>query len=33
MRLALECPVSLLEDIQPLADFDWILTHLGGQFG
>ena len=28
MKLALECPTSTLEDIQPLADFDWILTHL-----
>jgi len=28
MRLALECPNYLLKDIQPLVDFDWILTHL-----
>lgn len=28
MKLALECPTALLEDIQPLADFDWILAHL-----
>lgn len=28
MRLALECPTSLLKVIQPLADFDFILTHL-----
>ncbi len=28
MRLALECPTSLLDDIQPLADYDFILTHL-----
>lgn len=28
MRLALECPTELLENIQPLADFDWILAHL-----
>ena len=27
MRLALECPTELLEYIQPLADFDWILAH------
>lgn len=27
MQLALECPTSLLEEIQPLADFDWLLTH------
>ena len=28
MRLALECPTELLSDIQPLADFDFILCHL-----
>jgi len=28
MKIALECPTSLLGDIQPLADFDWILAHL-----
>lgn len=28
MKLALECPTSMLNDIQPLADFDWILAHL-----
>lgn len=28
MRLALECPTELLANIQPLADFDWILAHL-----
>lgn len=28
MKLALECPTSLLGDIQPLADYDFILTHL-----
>jgi len=28
MKLALECPNYLLKDIQPLVDFDWILTHL-----
>lgn len=28
MELALECPTALLGEIQPLADFDWILTHL-----
>lgn len=28
MKLALECPTSMLKDIQPLADFDWILAHL-----
>ncbi len=28
LQLALECPTYLLKDIQPLADFDWILTHL-----
>ncbi len=28
MKLALECPSSLLKDIQPLTDFDFILTHL-----
>jgi len=27
MKLALECPTSMLNDIQPLADFDWILAH------
>ena len=26
MKLALESPINLLEDIQPLADFDWILA-------
>jgi len=28
VKLALECPTSLLGDIQPLADYDFILTHL-----
>ncbi len=28
MKLALECPIQLLPTIQPLADFDFILTHL-----
>jgi len=28
MNIAFESPTPLLEDIQPLADFDWILTHL-----
>jgi len=28
MKLALECPASLLEQVQPLADFDFILAHL-----
>lgn len=28
MRLALECPTKLLDTIQPLADYDFILTHL-----
>ena len=28
MKIALECPVALLDIIQPLGDFDWILTHL-----
>jgi len=28
MKLALECPTELLDDIQPLADFDFILAHL-----
>ena len=28
MQLALECPTCLLKDIQPLADFSWVLTHL-----
>jgi hypothetical protein len=28
MRLALESPVELLKEVQPLGDFDWILTHL-----
>jgi len=27
MKLALECPTAMLNDIQPLADFDWILAH------
>lgn len=33
MKIALECPTSLLGDIQPLADFDWILAHLVLQDG
>jgi len=28
VQLALECPTQLLPEIQPLADFDWILAHL-----
>ena len=28
MKLALECPNYLLKDLQPLTDFDFILTHL-----
>jgi hypothetical protein len=28
MRLALECPTSLLQEIQPLGDFDFVLSHL-----
>ena len=28
MKLAIECPTSILKDIQPLADFDFILSHL-----
>ena len=28
MKLALECPTGILSDIQPLADFDWVLAHL-----
>ncbi len=28
MNIALECPTPLLEAVQPLADFDWILSHL-----
>jgi len=28
MKLALECPTGMLNDIQPLADFDWVLAHL-----
>lgn len=27
MRLALECPNSMLEMVQPFADFDWLLGH------
>lgn len=27
MRLALECPISMLEMIQPFSDFDWVLAH------
>ena len=26
MRLALECPTRMLEQIQPFADFDWVLA-------
>ena len=28
MKLALECPTQILYEIQPLADYDFILTHL-----
>ena len=28
MKLALECPAKLSEDVQPLSDFDWVLAHL-----
>lgn len=28
LKLALECPVALLDHVQPFADFDWVLTHL-----
>ena len=28
MKLALECPVEFMEDLLPLTDFDFILTHL-----
>ena len=28
MKLALECPTYMLNDVQPLADLDFILTHL-----
>jgi len=28
VRLALECPANLLEEVQPLGDFDFILAHL-----
>lgn len=27
MRLALECRTDMLEMVQPLADFDWVLSH------
>lgn len=27
MQLALECPVSMLDMVQPFADFDWVLAH------
>jgi len=28
LKLALECPTPLLNDIQPLSDFYWVLCHL-----
>lgn len=28
MQLALECPVSFMEELLPLTDFDFLLTHL-----
>ena len=28
MKIAFECPTPMLEDIQPLGDFDFTLTHL-----
>jgi len=28
MLMALECPTSFLQDVQPLTDFSWVLTHL-----
>ena len=28
MKVALECPSSLLDEVQPLADYDFALTHL-----
>ena len=28
MQIALECPTSMLEEMQPLGDFDWALAHL-----
>jgi hypothetical protein len=28
MKLALECPTALLDRVQPLADFDFVLSHL-----
>lgn len=28
MKLALECPTALLDRVQPLADFDFVLAHL-----
>ena len=28
MKLAMECPTSLLDQIQPFADFDWVLANL-----
>lgn len=31
MKLAIECPTSLLEQVQPLANFDWILAHKASQ--
>lgn len=31
MKLAIECPTKLLEQVQPLANFDWILAHKASQ--
>lgn len=28
MKLALECPTNLLDQVQPFADFDWVLANL-----
>lgn len=33
MKLAIECPTQLLEQVQPLANFDWILAHKASQDG
>ena len=28
MKIALECPIELMDEVQPLADFDFILAHV-----
>jgi len=32
MKLALECPISIMDWVQPYGDFDFVLTHLMADF-